>query len=198
MLPWAIMEEGTLRVCSAWQEAQATWAARRSPGLTKRMKSGDSGSVAAAASCGLALLGQSSRFFGCTWAASIRVRWRGSVGEILSGTSMFGCPPWQSTQARRTEVSCIVWLSVWLWQARQDLEKAMTSASSARPVPAGAGAKLKPSILAVCVVGTVVADHIVLMGCGAVDRVDECWQEMRTTASVTQANTSTISGVRFM
>src|SRR5882724_9483134 len=125
MAPWAIMEVGTLRVCSAWQEAQATWAARRSPGLTKRMKSGDSTRVAVAATWGLALLGQSSRFLGSTWAASINVRWRGSVGEMLSGTSMSGRPPWQSTQARRTAVSCIVWLSVWLWQARQDLEKAL-------------------------------------------------------------------------
>src|SRR5258706_11286490 len=128
------------------------------------MKSGDSTRVAVAATWGLALLGQSSRFLGGTWAASIRVRWRGSVGEILSGTSMSGRPPWQSTQASRTAVSCIVWLSVWLWQARQDLEKVLTSASSARPVPAGAGGELKPRSLAGWVGGAGGGDHMGSMG----------------------------------
>src|SRR6476620_7908491 len=73
MAQWAIMEVGTLRVCSTWQATQATWAARRSPGLTKRMKSGDSRVVAAPAIWGLAPdSGQRSLSFGWTWEAFLR------------------------------------------------------------------------------------------------------------------------------
>src|SRR4051794_41909676 len=87
-----------------------------------------------------------------------------------SGTAMSCRPPWQSMHASRTAVSCIVCESVPEWQTRHDFENAATSAASARPRPDGDGGKLKPSCLAVCVVGRVVADHIVLTGPAAPGR----------------------------
>src|SRR2546423_15334118 len=98
MQPWVIM---LLRFCNTslgWQLAvpQPMWATRRSPGLTKRTKAGDSWLSRVYERTGLADVFQISGKRGVTWACSL--------------TAVWGLPPGQAQRPRgRVALECGSW-----------------------------------------------------------------------------------------
>jgi hypothetical protein len=88
MQPWVIMLFCTCSTIEAWQPPQLIAATRRSPGLTKRMNSGDSWLRSVYDRTGLAEPGQASHSLGWTWAAA-----------FVSASAL---PPWQSVQPSLT------------------------------------------------------------------------------------------------
>src|SRR5262252_8158774 len=146
------MLDRTLITSCMWHGAHVMSTTRRSPGLTKRMKSSDSCRTAAADRWGFADVFQMSSV-GATCARFFASLNAPLFGSAAGGAIAVASPPWQSVQPIAFAVVCIDVLSG-LWHVRHPALLRATSASLCWRGTCGArGGGAAPAISAVPATG---------------------------------------------